>query len=338
MLNKIQKYRYFMVFIILFAYAQSVHLRISTGGKLDMYTFTPDAAIATLITSSVLFVVMSFFIRLWQKSDVFSIDEMLKIFGSSLIAYLAAVQLIGLVIAVIFGNVERNFNSETFVRSTFTYLIDGFIYGSFFLVFYYYKKNRKQQQQLVAYNQALYESRMSQLKAQLNPHFLFNNLNVLDQLIYEDKNRASAFLNEFAEIYRYVLQSAEQSTVSIKEELAFAEQYFKLIKHKYGNSYLLNIKLHDVDGFVIPLTLQLLIENSVKHNLGTEDKPVFIEVNINNAISVSNNRVPKRKVNGDSGKALSNLKEQYMLLTKRQVEINESEGRFSVVIPKIPVQ
>lgn len=335
---KIQKNRSFLVFIILFAYAQSVHYRISTGGELNIYTFTPDAAVATLITTCILFLVINFFIRLWQKSDVFSIKEMLKIFGSSLVAYLATVKFLELVIAVIFDNVERNFNSSTFIQSTFTHLLDGFIYGSFFLVFYYYKKNRQQQEQLAAYNQALYESRMSQLKAQLNPHFLFNNLNVLDQLIYEDKYRASAFLNEFAEIYRYVLQSAEQPSVSIKEELAFAEKYFKLIQYKYGNSYLLNIKLNNADGFVIPLTLQLLIENSVKHNLGTEDKPVYIEVNIGDTISVSNNRVPKRKANSESGKALSNLKEQYMLLTKRQVEINEYKERFSVVIPKINIQ
>jgi LytS/YehU family sensor histidine kinase len=179
---------------------------------------------------------------------------------------------------------------------------------------------------------------MSQLKAQLNPHFLFNNLNVLDQLIYEDKNRASAFLNEFAEIYRYVLQSAEQSYVSIKEELAFAEQYFKVIQHKYGNSYTVTINLQNSQGFIIPLTLQLLIENVIKHNLGTEEKPVSIEINIGDNIFVSNNRVPKRKVKSESGKALSNLKEQYMILTNRQVEINESDEQFSVLIPKIKVQ
>ncbi|MCG7860633.1 histidine kinase, partial [Flavihumibacter sediminis] len=94
-----------------------------------------------------------------------------------------------------------------------TYLLDGFIYGSFFLAYTYYKKNKKQSAQLADYNKALYDSRMTQLKAQLNPHFLFNNLNVLDQLIYEDKERASEFLNEFADIYRYVLQADNQKIV-----------------------------------------------------------------------------------------------------------------------------
>jgi sensor histidine kinase YesM len=337
-LGKIKKNRYFLVFILLFAYAQSVHARLSIGRELNRYILTPDAAVATLITVSILFLLIYFFIQLWHKSGTFSMKEMLKIFAASLLAYLCIVQLLGFLIAFIFDNIERNFNSQTFIQSTFTYLIDGFIYGSFFLVFYYYKKNKQQQEHLTAYNRALYDSRMSQLKAQLNPHFLFNNLNVLDQLIYEDKNRASAFLNEFAEIYRYVLQSAEQSYVSIKEELAFAEQYFKVIQHKYGNSYTVTINLQNSQGFIIPLTLQLLIENVIKHNLGTEEKPVSIEINIGDNIFVSNNRVPKRKVKSESGKALSNLKEQYMILTNRQVEINESDEQFSVLIPKIKVQ
>lgn len=326
-----------MVFILLFSYAQTVHSRISIREEVNLYTFTPDAAVATLITTCILFLLINFFIRCWQKSDVFSMKEMLKIFGSSLFAYLIIVHFIGFMIAIIFDNLERNFNSQTFIKTTFNYFLDGFIYGSFFLVFYYYKKNRKQQKQLATYNQALYESKMSQLKAQLKPHFLFNNLNVLDQLIYEDKNKASTFLNEFAEIYRYVLKSTDQSFVSVQEEFAFAERYFKLIQHKYGNSYILKIKNDNFNGFVIPLTIQLLIENSVKHNLGTEERPVVIEITFDENVSVSNNKILKRKANGESGKTLSNLKEQYMLLTEKQVVINEYEDQFSVIIPKIQV-
>jgi LytS/YehU family sensor histidine kinase len=189
---------------------------------------------------------------------------------------------------------------------------------------------------LANYHQALNESKIHQLKAQLNPHFLFNNLNVLDQLIEEDKHKASDFLNEFAEIYRYVLQASDKKLISLNEELAFAEQYFRLIQHKYGHAYQLNIEHNYNNGYIVPLTLQLLIENAVQHNLGTEENLVIITINVGENICTSNNINLKRNVKTTNGRALSNLKEQYKLLTKKPIEIEQSDNTFSVIIPIIP--
>jgi sensor histidine kinase YesM len=320
---------------MLFAYVQSVHIRISAMGEIDAYTFTPEAVVFILFQSGVLFVIMLFFIKKWQKSDVFSPNEMLKIFGSSLVMYLIAMKLSGLLVAFLFGTIERNFNQKTFFFTLFSDFLDGFIYGSFFLAYYYYNKNKNHQEQLASYHQALNESKIHQLKAQLNPHFLFNNLNVLDQLIEEDKHKASDFLNEFAEIYRYVLQASDKKLISLNEELAFAEQYFRLIQHKYGHAYQLNIKHNYNNGYIVPLTLQLLIENAVQHNLGTEENPVVITINVGENIRTSNNINLKRNVKTTNGRALSNLKEQYKLLTKKPIEIEQSDNTFSVIIPII---
>lgn len=335
LLKKIKNNRYFILFVVLFAYVQSVHSRLSGYGELNIYIFAPDGAISTLITSSVLYFILGYFIQRWQKAAIVSPTQLIKIGALSLVVYLVMVQLIGLVIAIIFNNVERNFNRETFLRSTFTYLIDGFIYGSFFLSYYYYRKTRLQQEQLVTYNQALYNSRLTQLKSQLNPHFLFNNLNVLDQLIYEDKTKASDFLNEFSDIYRYVLQASNQTIVSIREELNFAQQYFNLMKHKFGNSYQLNVSVKEENGFIIPLTLQLLLENAIKHNLGSENNPVLIEVDIDDKITVFNNKISKRSSDERSGTGLSNLQEQYKMLIGAPVLIEEDNFGFSVQVPKL---
>ena len=238
----------------------------------------------------------------------------------------------------IFNKFEQNFNLDTFIYTTFTFFLNGFVYGSFFLAYYYYNKNIVYQQQLTNHLQALSESKIYQLKSQLNPHFLFNNLNVLDQLIDEDKHKASNFLNEFAEIYRYVLQTSERKIVSLHEELAFVAQYFRLIQHKYGNAYQINIESKSNNGYIVPLTLQLLIENAIKHNLGTEENPIFIAININENICASNNINLKRSVKPTNGLALNNLKEQYKLLTKETVEILQSNNTFSVTIPIIYTQ
>jgi len=319
--RSIQLNRYFLLFILLFAYVQSIYMRISFEHVINAYTFTPEAAISSLFKASVLFIIIVFFIDKWQKSDVFSTQEMLKIFGSSLISFLLIMKMIGFIVSFLFDTIERNFNQETLLFTVFSDLLDGFIYGSFFLAYYYYNKNKNHQIQLSNYHQALAENRIFQLKSQLNPHFLFNNLNVLDQLIDEDKHKASDFLNEFADIYRYVLQSSDKKLISLNEELAFAEQYFKLIQHKYGNAYQLNIQAQNTNGYIVPLTLQLLIENAVQHNLGTEENPIFITIHIAEKISTSNNIHLKPNINPPYGRALNNVKEQYKLLTSQPVDI-----------------
>jgi LytS/YehU family sensor histidine kinase len=262
---------------------------------------------------------------------------MIKIFASSLIVYLLIIQTISFLISFLFGNIERNFNWDTITLSSLTDLLDGFIYGSFILAYYYFHKNKKHQEQLASYNQALSESRINQLKTQLNPHFLFNNLNILDQLIEEDKHKASEFLNEFADIYRYVLQASDKKLVPVHEELAFAQQYFKLIQHKYGKAYQLKIESSG-NGYIVPLTMQLLIENAIEHNFGSTENPIHIIIDVKDTIFISNNVIPKRSSKPTSGRALQNIKEQYKLLSHKPIEIQKSDSEFSIIIPIIPSQ
>lgn len=335
-LNEIQQSKYFLLFVFLFGYAQSIQIRLLVRKKIDWYIFTPEAAVLSFISAGILFFVMYFFIKHWQKSDTFSTGEALKIFSISMLVYLSVMKILGLCISLAFDTFERNFNQETLILSTLSEIMDTFIYGSFFLAFYYYKKNKKKQKQIEEYNQAFSETKINQLKSQLNPHFLFNNLNVLDQLIEEDKYKASDFLNEFAEIYRYVLQVSDKSLISIDEEISFAKKYFGLMQHKYGNAYLLEIQNQSIEGNIIPLTLQLLLENAIQHNLGTEKNPVLIRIYADQTLLVSNNTIVKRKTKSTSGRALKNLKQQYALLANKQFEIIHTENEFSVTLPIIP--
>ena len=337
-LSKIYQNRYFLLFIMLFSYVQSIYTRMSAHEEINAYTFTPEAIIFSLFQSGILFIIILFFIKKWQKSDIFSTKEMLMIFGSSLIMFLFTMKFSGLILSFAFGTIKNNFNQKTFLFSMLSDFLNGFIYGSFFLAYYYYNKNKNYQKQLINYHQALSESKIYQLKLQLNPHFLFNNLNVLDQLIDEDKYKASDFLNEFAEIYRYVLQTSNKKIITLNEELAFAEQYFSLIQHKYGKAYQLEVKSENNSGYIVPLTLQLLIENAVQHNLGTEENPVRIAISVTENICVSNNTNLKRNAKSTHGRALENLNEQYNLLTNKPIEIQQSKNAFSVIIPIIHTQ
>jgi sensor histidine kinase YesM len=334
-LKKLFAHRYFLLFVMLFGYVESIYVRVAAKDEINFYMFTPEAVFLALLQVGVLYAIILFFIKRWQRLDEFNVRESLKILAASLLVFPVIMQAIGLFISLVAGNIERNFNLDIVVYTIFTFFLKGITYGSFFLVYYYYQRNKNHKQQLASYHQALSEMRINQLKSQINPHFLFNNLNVLDQLIEEDKHKASDFLNEFAEIYRYVLQASDETVVSIEKELHFAKQYYRLFHHKYGNAYQLNIECRNVSGYIVPMTLQLLIENAIKHNIGKGEEPICITLVVANEISVSNNINRKKSAEKVSGRALNNLKEQYRLLTAKPVQVFASELKFKVIIPKI---
>lgn len=337
-LKQIRKHHYFLLFIFLFGYAQSIQIRFLIRRKISWYLVTPEAAITTFISSCLFFSILLFLIKKWQKANTFNIKEALKIFTTSLLLYIVILKSLGIAVSLLFGNFERNFNTETITHSLLADFMDALIYGSFFLGYYYFQKNKNYQKQITTYNKALSDNKINQLKTQLNPHFLFNNLNVLDQLIEEDKHKASDFLNEFAEIYRYVLEVSDKKLVTLQEELLFANNYFSLMKHKYGTAYQLTINQKDTQTWIPPLTLQLLVENAIKHNLGTENKPIVIKINCAQNITISNNIIKKQHQNLTSGRALQNLKEQYLLVGNQEITIDNHQNHFTVTLPLIPLQ
>ena len=337
-LHKICRNRYFILFIMFFAYVQSIFIRVTEREEINAYTFTPEALFTSLYYAGILFVIILVLLKRGKQPEVFSVKELLKTFVFSLIVYLLAMKVSGFLLATAFHTVERNFNQRTFYYSLFADFLNGLIYGSFFLLYYYFKQSRAYQQEVAVYHQAIAENKIQQLKAQLNPHFLFNNLNILDQFIEEDKEKASGFLNRFAEIYRYVLQSSDKKIISLEEEIRFARDYFRLIQYKYEEAYQLVIEGRRRDGYIVPLTLQLLIENAIQHNLGTPEQPVIIKIELTDRIRFTNNIRLKKNVKPAGGRALLNLKEQYNLLTRETIEIYQTASSFSVVIPVIDRQ
>ncbi|VXB51296.1 conserved membrane hypothetical protein [Flavobacterium sp. 9AF] len=336
LVKKIKEHRYFLYFIFLFGYAQSIQIRYLIRRELSGYLFTPEAAISSFISSCIFFSIILYLIKKWQKKNPFSIKNAIKTFSIAILIYLAIINLIGFAIAFLFNNIERNFNTETLTHAIVSYFMDAIIYGSFFLAYYYHLHNKKYLKQLNSYSNALSESKIKQLKTQLNPHFLFNNLNVLDQLIEEDKNKASEFLNEFAEIYRYVLRVSDKKTIPLKEEIDFIKKYFSLIEHKYNLAFQLKIEEKEIiqNQLIVPLALQILIENAIKHNIGNEKNPIKIVIKIDKEITVSNN-LNIKQVPLSSGKGLENLKEQYLLLSKNKIQIIKTQDNFTVILPLI---
>jgi hypothetical protein len=180
------------------------------------------------------------------------------------------------------------------------------------------------------------------LKNQLDPHFLFNSLNVLTSLIDENPESAQKFTTSLSKVYRYVLEQKNKDLVTVDEELDFARTYMSLLKMRFEDSIVFDIpdRASNPDSKVVPLSLQLLLENAVKHNMVTTSKPLHIKIyeDTNGNLVVENNLQPKQIVKKGSGVGLENIKQRYQLLTHKKVNINQQAGRFAVAIPMLSKQ
>lgn len=174
------------------------------------------------------------------------------------------------------------------------------------------------------------------LKNQLDPHFLFNSLNVLSSLIDENPKQAQKFTASMSKIYRYVLEQKDKELVTVEDELEFAKTYCELLKTRFEDSvdFVFDVKKEYYRRFVVPLSLQLLLENCIKHNFATSSKPLVIKIfSENDTLCIENNLQVREQIKESSGIGLSNIVQRYALLTKRNVFIEKSEDYFKVKLP-----
>lgn len=175
------------------------------------------------------------------------------------------------------------------------------------------------------------------LKNQLNPHFLFNSLTSLDSLIHENPTLASEFLRQLAKVFRYVLQNKEKGLVSLETELNFIKNYVALLQTRFGESLStdFNISEEALDQQIAPVTLQILIENALKHNIINQANPLNIKIfNQENYLIIQNPIQQKKQVETSNGQGLNNLKSLYSFLSDKELLIEKNEI-FRVKIPLI---
>ncbi|MBL7472608.1 2TM domain-containing protein [Robertkochia sediminum] len=217
----------------------------------------------------------------------------------------------------------------------FTIILSLVITLMFYLFFYYKQKKERQvaQQQVIA---GAATAQFDALKNQLDPHFLFNSLNVLSSLIEENPDAAQNFTTGLSKIYRYVLEQKSKELVSLDEELRFARTYVRLLKMRFeeGIQFEIPEAASDPDYKVVPLSLQLLLENAVKHNAVSAAEPLVIRIRENDGyLEVVNNLQPKQVIGKGSRVGLKNIADRYALLTKKEIYKDQSGGVFKVSIP-----
>jgi two-component system LytT family sensor kinase len=231
-------------------------------------------------------------------------------------------------------------NAEKF-EFYFSSLLITLVISLFFHVVYFYKelqKTKVKEQKVIA---GTASAKFDALKNQLDPHFLFNSLNVLTSLIEENPSNAQKFTTSLSKVYRYVLEQKSKELVTVDEELNFARTYMSLLKMRFEDSIIFEIpdKASNPESKVVPLALQLLLENAVKHNMVTSSKPLHIKIyEDGDHLVVMNNLQPKQIVKKSSGVGLENIKQRYQLLSERKVHINQRDKDFAVAIPMLTKQ
>ena len=217
-----------------------------------------------------------------------------------------------------------------FISLTITFFISLFLHGKEFLV--------RWKAAAVDAEASKRESMMAQyesLKSQVNPHFLFNSLNALTNLVYEDQDKAAKFIKQLSEVYRYVLDTRNREVVGLEEELQFLKAYLFLQQIRFGDKLQIKIELSGVESPVAPLAFQMLIENAIKHNVISQEDPLTIRLySTQNYLVVENNLQKKSVLREDSpGIGLDNIRKRYAFLSDQPIEVNQTEKLFSVRLP-----
>ncbi len=226
-----------------------------------------------------------------------------------------------------------NLNFTLLIAIGVTFLVSAFLYGSEFLSAWKELAIDSERMKKEAIT-AKYES----LKNQVNPHFLFNSFNVLTNLVYEDQDVAAKFIKKLSEVYRYVLEARNKELVSLTEELKFVEAYIFLQKIRHSDSLKFENKLGIVNGLkVAPMALQMLVENSIKHNIVAENQPLTIYMFSEGDYIYVSNALQKKNIikEAGSGIGLANIRARYEFLSNVPVKVEEENNEFKVGLPII---
>ena len=233
-----------------------------------------------------------------------------------------------------------NFIDFIFIKGGWTILLIQFvvtlIIGLIFFVLEFFRAWKDSMKQEEEFKREKLLLQYEALKNQVNPHFLFNSLNTLSSLIHADQEKADKFVKKLSNVYRYILEQKDKELVSLNEEMAFVDNYIDLQKIRFGNNLQTRIRLHNPAAYqVIPNSIQMLVENTIKHNVITSEKPLKMDIFMEEGqyLVVKNNLQKKKSIKPDDENkpdwiqiGLKNIKSRYEYLTNKQFLVNDPEN------------
>ncbi|MDV7187399.1 2TM domain-containing protein [Lutibacter sp. TH_r2] len=262
--------------------------------------------------------------------------------GSIALTMLGLVVLRFVTIVLISGKPVESFINDAYAINYYTFgLVITLIVSLVFHAIFFYKtltEKKVTEQKIVAKTES---AKFESLKSQIDPHFLFNSLNVLTSLIGENPKLAEKFTTKLSKVYRYVLEQKNKDLIDLDEELHFAKTYMELLKMRFEDAVTFEIpdSASNPSLKIIPLSLQLLLENTIKHNAVSEENPLKVVITEENGyLKITNNYNPKATVEKSTKVGLNNIVDRYNLITLKKVFIEKTSESFTVQIPLLTQQ
>lgn len=336
------KYRY--VFIILLSAYSLLNILLVIGDKLFEFP-VPNGFLFLLLLVVVLVV--------WELNRLVEHrqERLADLVGRKihpliilfLISQLACVvsAVVGLTVVYTVLGRDMAWNTEHFkLVVAFAFRVNLFLH-CLNAIYFFVQKARHAEVRAEQFKKDSIEARLEALRSQINPHFLFNCLNALSNLVYKDADTSAKFIAQLSNVYRYLLYSQERNIVSLQEELDFIDSYLYLLKIRFGeNIFIVRNITADVNKFhIAPATLQMLIENAIKHNIVSGKSPLKVSItSLNDSITVSNNLQEKHVKEPSAYVGLKNIIKRYEFLSAKPVEIIKTQHEFIVKVPLVQVE
>ncbi len=273
----------------------------------------------------------------WKEHKVINVKRIIIGVVGAVIITMSGLFLLRMSTALVYNGItfDEFITKESFQNYSFGLWITLTIIAVFHVIYFYNKYNQKKvkDSQIVA---KVESAKFESLKSQLDPHFLFNSLNVLTSLIGENPNQAEKFTTKLSKVYRYVLEQKNKDLIPLEDELKFANSYMELLKMRFEDAIHFSIpeSVSDPELKIVPLSLQLLLENAVKHNVITSDNPLKIRIfEEEGYLTVENNVNPKASLDKGTKVGLKNINLRYGLITREKVVIIHNDKIFKVRLP-----
>jgi len=271
----------------------------------------------------------------------FDIERLLYVIIRLGIMYLTVKGIIALIIGLLLpeyvGQTILEYQTSPFIGEIAELLLITLIFFIYEGI-YYFNKSRLIEIEKNKLEKISVEHQLSTLKNQVNPHFLFNSLNTLVSIIPEEPNLAITFVRKLSKTYRNILELRDEKLVTLQEEIKALDAYIFLLKTRFQNKIVIynHIDEKDMDKFILPLSLQLLIENAIKHNVTSRQNPLKIGIYIeDNHIVVQNNLQKKNQEYSSTKMGLANIKSRYYLIAEKDIIVSETNENFTVKLPII---
>lgn len=280
------------------------------------------------------FVIRMFMIFLRKKFPEFK--DTWKRIGLFMLAIVGSVTFIDFIGQSFFSfAVGVNFNNHS--KIVLPIIIITTMTMAIYEALYYYIRLKKSVREEEQAKQAIIQAQLDALRNQAQPHFFFNTMNTLRDIIDQNsKEEAKDFVDKISDVYRFILESGNDNLISLKDELKFAKAYMHIQLERFGNNLEVNWNIADdyLESMVVPMSLQLLIENAIKHNIVSMSRPLLINVNVINEHLIVSNKIQAKSTKLPSTKlGLANIGKRYSLISENSIEIIDDGETFSVHLP-----